>query len=88
MPDPKLTQPIHTAKLNRAIGDRVLEIRGSRFILVNRAGDVCTIRLADGALRSSGGTATLPTGQYQYQIYQMVAQRQSGWDFARGHPLI
>lgn len=33
-----------------------------------------------------GFHGVLPIGQYQYQIYQMVAQNVAGWDFVRAHP--
>jgi hypothetical protein len=32
--------------------------------------------------------AKLPIGQYQGQVFSMVAQRQTGWEFPRLHPLI
>jgi hypothetical protein len=37
---------------------------------------------------AGGGGGTISGGQYQYMLYQMVAQRQTGWGFAKGHPLI
>jgi hypothetical protein len=33
------------------------------------------------------GGASLPTGQYQYQVYSMVADNQGGWDYVRAHPI-
>jgi hypothetical protein len=32
--------------------------------------------------------ATLPTPQYQYMVYQGVAQHVGGFDWIRAHPLI
>jgi len=34
----------------------------------------------------AASTASLPTGQYQYMVYQMTASNVAGWDFARAHP--
>lgn len=31
--------------------------------------------------------AALPTGQYQYQVYQMVSQDTGGWGFIAAHPM-
>lgn len=32
--------------------------------------------------------ASLPTGQYQYMVYQMTSNNQAGYDFVRLHPPI
>lgn len=40
------------------------------------------------AVGGGSSSGTLSTGQYQYQVYQMVAQNSAGWDFVRGHPVL
>ncbi len=40
------------------------------------------------APQQAATAATIPTGEYQYMVYQNVAQRQTGFDFCRGHALI
>lgn len=34
------------------------------------------------------GSASIPVGQYQYMVYQVVGNNQNGFDFVRAHPLI
>lgn len=34
-----------------------------------------------------GGGGTLPTGEHDGQVYQMVSDSQAGWDFPRFHPI-
>lgn len=36
---------------------------------------------------TGGGSATLPTGEHDGQVYQMVSDSQAGWDFPRFHPI-
>ncbi len=38
--------------------------------------------------RPTGAPQTLPAGQYQYMVFQMVTQNVAGWDWTRGHPLL
>ena len=39
-------------------------------------------------VRIGAGGGALSEGQYQFMVYQMVAQNQAGWDFIRAHPLV
>lgn len=38
--------------------------------------------------RIVAGDTSLPRGQYQYQVLQMVSQNTVGWDFVRAHPTL
>lgn len=33
-----------------------------------------------------GGSGQVAPGQYQYMVYQVIAQNESGWDWTRAHP--
>lgn len=37
-------------------------------------------------IRFGAGGSSLSKGQYQYQVFQMVAQNATGWDWVRAHP--
>ncbi len=37
-------------------------------------------------LVAGASSTSLPTGQYQYMVYQMTASNAAGWDFTRAHP--
>ena len=40
------------------------------------------------AVGGSSNSGTVPTGEFQYMVYQMVAQNSAGFDFVRGHPVL
>lgn len=40
------------------------------------------------AYHIGGVGGSLPTGEHQYQVYQMVSDSQGGWDFVRSHPIL
>lgn len=39
-------------------------------------------------VRLGGGGGGVEPGQYQYMVYQVVAQNQNGFDFVRAHPMV
>jgi hypothetical protein len=45
-----------------------------------------------GYLYTKGGgnaaSASLPTGEHQYMVYQMTSDNQAGFDFVRSHPIL
>ena len=42
----------------------------------------------DRRQKGKGGSGTLPSGEHQYQMLQMVSDNQVGYDFARAHPMV
>jgi hypothetical protein len=55
---------------------------------IRPAGGVIGTPLYEGLPVVWQEVARLPTGQHQFQHYQMVAQLVAGWDYPRGHPTI
>jgi hypothetical protein len=53
---------------------------------VRNSQDTIIISAAPQRRQAPGASAGLPTGEFQYMVYQMVAQDQGGWDFVRAHP--